>query len=63
MMKRNALQPTGVTTITGRQMQPDEQDLRAMLDDPKSPIFDETEKKKLFRQNWEAAKQELAMRP
>src|ERR1700741_3339755 len=62
MMKRNALQPTGVTTITGRQMQPDEQDLRQMLDDPKSPIFNETEKKKLFRSNWEAAKAELATR-
>lgn len=62
-LKGQALQPTSTTTITGRQMESSEQDLRAMLDDPKSPIFDETEKKKLFKANWEAAKQELAMRP
>jgi hypothetical protein len=63
LMKKNALQPSGVTTITGRQMPQDEQDLRAMLDDPKSDLFNDSKKKKLFRDSWDAAKQELAMRP
>ena len=63
LMKKNALQPSGVTTITGRQMPQDEQDLRSMLDDPKSDLFNESKKKKLFRDSWDAAKQELSMRP
>jgi hypothetical protein len=63
MMKRNALQPTGVTTISGRQMQAEEQDMRKMLDDPTSDIFNPTKAKKLMQNGWEAAKQELAMRP
>jgi hypothetical protein len=63
LMKKNALQPSGVTTITGRQMPQDEQDLRAMLDDPKSDLFNDAKKKTLMRNAWDAAKQELNMRP